>query len=118
MTDTGITLAPTQVDPELDGDHERMSHIVLEGFKPKGDYVAAGPTVVEDLEPVRGEGAVRQIWVRGAIRRSIPTLPDVQGDRGVPRVEGPRRLHPRRLGPPALRRSGAQGSSPTPRTAR
>src|SRR5580698_5857159 len=27
-------------DPELDGDHERMSHIVLEGYTPpKGEYV-------------------------------------------------------------------------------
>jgi len=33
-TEAGVT------DPALEGDHERMSHIVLEGYKPKdGDFV-------------------------------------------------------------------------------
>jgi hypothetical protein len=50
MTDTGITTTPRLSDPQLDGDHERMSHIVLEGFKPKkGDFVSAGPSVVEGM---------------------------------------------------------------------
>jgi hypothetical protein len=43
-------LEPRLGDPELDGGHERMSHIVLEGFRPaKGDFVAAGPSVVEGI---------------------------------------------------------------------
>jgi hypothetical protein len=67
MTDSGITLAPTRVDPELDGDHERMSHIVLEGFKPdKGDFVSAGPSVVEGM--VNGtavKALCGKIWVPG-----------------------------------------------------
>ena len=71
MTDTGTTsgttLAPVLSDPELDGDHERMSHIVLEGFKPeKGDYIAAGPTVVEGM--VNGtavKALCGKIWVPG-----------------------------------------------------
>ena len=33
---------------EDEGDHERMTHIVLEGFKPKcGGFFAVGPNVVE-----------------------------------------------------------------------
>ena len=38
--------APSRPEPALDdGDHERMTHIVLEGFKPKkGDFVARAPT--------------------------------------------------------------------------
>jgi hypothetical protein len=44
------TLSPEVVDPQLDGGHERMSHIVLEGFQPKeGDFVATGPSVVEGI---------------------------------------------------------------------
>ena len=67
MTDTGITTTPRLSDPQLDGDHERMSHIVLEGFKPKkGDFISAGPSVVEGM--VNGT-AVRalcgKIWVPG-----------------------------------------------------
>ncbi len=46
----GTVLAPSLVEPELDGSHERMTHIVLEGFQPKeGDYVAVGPSVVEGI---------------------------------------------------------------------
>ena len=40
--DAGTTLAPSRPDPELDdGDHDRMAHIVLEGYTPKvGDFRA------------------------------------------------------------------------------
>jgi hypothetical protein len=66
--DTGTTLAPARPDPELDdGDHERMAHIVLEGYTPKkGDFIPAGPSVVEGI--VNGT-AVRALcgkeWVPG-----------------------------------------------------
>ncbi|MHB1912624.1 MAG: hypothetical protein ACYCTI_11295, partial [Acidimicrobiales bacterium] len=44
-------------DPSLDGDHERMSHIVLEGYRSKeGEFISTGPTVVEGMvngTPVR-----------------------------------------------------------------
>jgi hypothetical protein len=67
MTDTGITTAPRLSDPQLDGDHERMSHIVLEGFKPeKGDFISAGPSVVEGM--VNGtavKALCGKIWVPG-----------------------------------------------------
>ena len=74
MTDTGTssgtTLSPSRTDPALDGDHERMTHIVLEGFRPAeggGDgFVATGPSVVEGM--VNGT-AVRalcgKVWVPG-----------------------------------------------------
>lgn len=52
-------------EPELDGGHERMSHIVLEGFRPdEGDFVAAGPSVVEGI--VNGtavKALCGKIWV-------------------------------------------------------
>jgi hypothetical protein len=77
MTDTGITLDPVLADPELDGDHERMSHIVLEGFKPeKGDYIAAGPTVVEGM--VNGtavKALCGKIWVPGRNPKKYPLCP-------------------------------------------
>ena len=68
----GATLAPARPDPELDdGDHDRMAHIVLEGYTPSegekaGEYVSAGPSVVEGI--VTGT-AVRALcgktWVPG-----------------------------------------------------
>jgi len=69
---SGTTLAPARPDPDLeDGDHDRMAHIVLEGFTPnkgrkKGTFVSAGPSVVEGM--VNGT-AVRALcgkeWVPG-----------------------------------------------------
>jgi hypothetical protein len=66
------TLAPARPDPELDeGDHDRMAHIVLEGYTPtkgrkKGKYVSAGPSVVEGIV---NRTAVRALcgkeWVPG-----------------------------------------------------
>ena len=68
---------PTQVDPELDGDHERMSHIVLEGFVPEeGDFIAAGPSVVEGM--VNGtavKALCGKIWVPGRNPKRYPLCP-------------------------------------------
>lgn len=58
------TIERTTTDPvtgegEAEGDRERMSHIVLEGFGPAeegGEFVSAGPSVVEGIvngTPVR-----------------------------------------------------------------
>ena len=68
----GTTLAPARPDPELDdGDHDRMAHIVLEGYTPKkgrkkGKFVSAGPSVVEGIV---NRTAVRALcgkeWVPG-----------------------------------------------------
>jgi len=62
------TLAPARPAPTLDdGDHDRMAHIVLEGFKPEeGDFVSAGPSVVEGMvnsTPVRA--LCGKEWVPG-----------------------------------------------------
>jgi hypothetical protein len=72
-----LTTAPVRSDPQLDGDHERMAHIVLEGFKPdEGDFVATGPSVVEGI--VNGT-AVRalcgKVWVPGRDPRKYPLCP-------------------------------------------
>jgi hypothetical protein len=63
------TLAPARPAPELDdGDHDRMAHIVLEGYTPEesGEFVSVGPSVVEGI--VTGT-AVRALcgkeWVPG-----------------------------------------------------
>ena len=60
-----VSVAPPK--PALDGDHERMAHIVLEGVSADdGEYISAGPTVVEGI--VNGT-AVRALcgkeWVPG-----------------------------------------------------
>jgi hypothetical protein len=66
--ESGTTLAPARPEQELDeGDHDRMAHIVLEGYTPKkGDFVSTGPSVVEGI--VNGT-AVRALcgkeWVPG-----------------------------------------------------
>ena len=41
---TDLSVSPVVSDPALDGDHERMAHIVLEGFQPDDgdDFVPAG----------------------------------------------------------------------------
>lgn len=71
------TLDPAVGDPALDGDHERLSHIVLEGFRPEeGDFVSAGPSVVEGI--VNGT-AVRalcgKVWVPGRDPKRYPLCP-------------------------------------------
>ena len=64
-TSSGTALAPLVGDPSLDGEHERMSHIVLEGFRPaSGEFVPAGPSVVEGIvnaTPVRA--LCGKVWV-------------------------------------------------------
>ena len=66
------TLAPARPRPELDdGDHDRMAHIVLEGYTPNegelaGEFVSAGPSVVEGIVnavPVRA--LCGKEWVPG-----------------------------------------------------
>ena len=64
----GTTLAPARPAPDLDeGDHERMAHIVLEGYTPKdGEFVSTGPSVVEGMvnrTPVRA--LCGKEWVPG-----------------------------------------------------
>ncbi|MDA8292528.1 MAG: DUF3039 domain-containing protein [Actinomycetota bacterium] len=77
MSDLDTIVAPSHVDPALDGDHERMSHIVLEGFSPPaGDFVSAGPSVIEGI--VNGT-AVRalcgKVWVPSRDPTRYPLCP-------------------------------------------
>jgi Protein of unknown function (DUF3039) len=76
-TGTGIDVAPTRSDPELEGDHERMSHIVLEGFRPEdGDFVPAGPSVVEGMvNGVAVKALCGKIWVPGRDPGRYPLCP-------------------------------------------
>jgi Protein of unknown function (DUF3039) len=77
------TIAPARPEPTLDeGDHERMTHIVLEGFRPKdekgdeGEYVAAGTNVVEGMvngTPVRA--LCGKTWVPGRDPKRYPICP-------------------------------------------
>lgn len=60
--------------PLLDGDHERMAHIVLEGVSTDdGEFVSAGPTVVEGMvmgTPVRA--LCGKVWVPGRDPKKYP----------------------------------------------
>ena len=72
-------LAPVRPEPHVDdGDHERMSHIVLEGFRPlEGDgFVPVGTNVVEGMvngTPVRA--LCGKVWVPGRDPARYPPCP-------------------------------------------
>ena len=72
-----VAVAPPK--PDLDGDHERMAHIVLEGVSTEdGDYVSAGPTVVEGIvNGTAGAGLVRQGLGAGPRPEEIPAVPNL-----------------------------------------
>ena len=63
--------------PALDGDHERMAHLVLEGVdREDGEFVAAGPTVVEGVvmgTPVRA--LCGKVWVPRGDPKRYPLCP-------------------------------------------
>jgi hypothetical protein len=78
LSPAGTTeVLPVTTDPELDGDHERMSHIVLEGFRPEsGDFVRTGPSVAEGIieaTPVRA--LCGKVWVPNRDPRRYPLCP-------------------------------------------
>jgi hypothetical protein len=60
-----------------DGDHERMAHIVLEGFRPsEEEFIAAGPTVAEGIingTPVRA--LCGKTWVPSRDPKRYPLCP-------------------------------------------
>jgi hypothetical protein len=70
-----VSLAPPK--PDLDGDHERMAHIVLEGIDTdEGEFVPAGPTVAEGLvmgTPVRA--LCGKVWVPSRDPKRYPLCP-------------------------------------------
>ena len=72
-----VSVSPVRSDPTLDGYHERMAHIVLEGWTPEeGEYVSAGPTVVEGLvngTPVKA--LCGKVWVPSRDPKKYPLCP-------------------------------------------
>jgi hypothetical protein len=71
-------VAPVRPAPQQDeGDHERMTHIVLEGFKPKGGgFFSVGTNVVEGMvngTPVRA--LCGKVWVPGRDPERYPLCP-------------------------------------------
>ena len=77
---TDLNVSPVVSDPALDGDHERMAHIVLEGWTPQdGDFVSAGPSVVEGL--VNGSAVKAlcgKVWVPSRDPKRYPVCPTCQ----------------------------------------
>jgi hypothetical protein len=72
------TVTTIETTPALDeGDHERFTHIVLEGYTPKkGDFVALGNSVVEGMinaTPVRA--LCGKQWVPGRDPKKYPVCP-------------------------------------------
>ncbi|MBU6496517.1 MAG: DUF3039 domain-containing protein [Acidobacteria bacterium] len=76
----------TQIDSELlttpetrldDGDHERFTHIVLEGYTPKNqEFVPLGNSVVEGMinqTPVTA--LCGKVWVPGRDPKKYPICP-------------------------------------------
>jgi hypothetical protein len=81
LTPPAPTVAPTRPDPVLDdADRERMTHIVLEGFRPKdrenGEFVSTGTNVVEGMvngTPV--QALCGKVWVPGRDPKRYPLCP-------------------------------------------
>lgn len=64
-----------------DGDHERFTHLVLEGYTPKnGEFVALENSVVEGMvnaTPVRA--LCGKVWVPGRDPKKYPLCPTCKG---------------------------------------
>lgn len=69
-----VVASPTQIDDE---DHERFTHIVLEGYTPKdGEFVALDNSVVGGMinaTPVRA--LCGKVWVPGRDPQKYPICP-------------------------------------------
>lgn len=78
MSTQADTQLNVDVTPTLDdGDHERFTHIVLEGYTPKdGDFVPLENSVVEGMinaTPVRA--LCGKVWVPGRDPQKYPVCP-------------------------------------------
>ncbi len=78
------TVPPVEVDERVervpgtdDADHDRFTHLVLEGYTPKGgEFVALGNSVVEGMvnaTPVRA--LCGKVWVPGRDPARYPLCP-------------------------------------------
>ena len=78
-TETSTTTAVESVTRLDDGDHERFTHIVLEGFRPDDpdkEFIAVGNSVVEGMvnaTPVRA--LCGKVWVPGRDPSKYPVCP-------------------------------------------
>ena len=78
MTTAGDTLTHLQTTPQVDaGDHERFTHIVLEGYTPDdGEFVALGNSVVEGMINSSAVKALcGKVWVPGKDPKKYPICP-------------------------------------------
>ena len=111
------TLAPARPEPDLDdGDHDRMAHIVLEGYTAQGreGRLRLGRTERGrgDRQPDRGPGPVRQGVGARARPQALRPVPHLQGDRRVHGLEDPGELRGSRL----VKRGLTRPSVPGPRS--
>ena len=78
MTQPLSVIEPSIADPIVDeGDHDRFSHIILEGFTPnEGDFIAVGTSVVESIvtgAPVKA--LCGKVWVPSRNPEKYPICP-------------------------------------------
>jgi hypothetical protein len=74
---TQTVLERTEAPVTEDGDHERYTHIVLEGFKTKHDeFVSTGNSVVEGMINTTPVTALcGKVWVPGRDPGKYPVCP-------------------------------------------
>lgn len=77
MDDAQVVLERVESPVTEDGDHERYTHIVLEGFRlPKEEFVAAGNSVVEGMVNATPVVALcGKTWVPGRDPKRYPVCP-------------------------------------------
>lgn len=77
MTSAETDLKPQVSDPELDGGHERFTHIVLEGFNLEGDeFVPVGNSVVEGMiNNTAVKALCGKVWVPRNDPKRYPLCP-------------------------------------------
>lgn len=91
MSETSTVISPQVTDPLLDdGDHERFTHIVLEGYTPKKGFrkkfVPVGNSVVEGMinaTPV--EALCGKKWIPGKDPKKYqlcPTCKEIAQSKG------------------------------------
>lgn len=78
MSTSVETITELVTTPSVDhGDHERFTHIVLEGYTPeKGDFVPLGNSVVEGMINSSAVKALcGKVWVPGRDPKKYPICP-------------------------------------------
>jgi hypothetical protein len=77
VTNVETVLNVTEIELTDEGDHDRFTHIVLEGFQPKkGNFIPTGNSVVEGMinsTPVRA--LCGKVWVPNLDGTKYPLCP-------------------------------------------